>query len=261
MLADIAVRIQLTPTDYQKAIEHYNAINEWIDRERQPAPRSRPTLLPARRLHDRRDVARGTHRRRIRHRRDGADRLAHQHRPRIALSTMHKRFAASRGSRYYEKTERKTRCSTVHYDGMHLDVTPTVRLVQREEKTSYIFHSKPSDPNEPKHTLFANPFGFGEWFIANTPADEASATLLREGVARLRPHAARGPGKGGRRSGARADADLPQVAGGHRAPAYQALAQPGLRPPPPGAAAAAFGAAWRTTSRQRQSDARRWPTS
>jgi hypothetical protein len=28
MLADIAVRIQLTPTDYQTAIEHFAAINE-----------------------------------------------------------------------------------------------------------------------------------------------------------------------------------------------------------------------------------------
>ena len=36
MLADIAVRIQLTPTDYQKALDHYEAINEWLDRENSP---------------------------------------------------------------------------------------------------------------------------------------------------------------------------------------------------------------------------------
>jgi len=36
MLADIAVRIQLSPTDYQRAVEHYHAINEWIDREDSP---------------------------------------------------------------------------------------------------------------------------------------------------------------------------------------------------------------------------------
>ncbi len=33
MLADIAVRIQLAPGDYQKAVDHYEAINQWIDRE------------------------------------------------------------------------------------------------------------------------------------------------------------------------------------------------------------------------------------
>ena len=36
MLADIAVRIQLSPTDYQMAIDHYEAINEWIDRDDSP---------------------------------------------------------------------------------------------------------------------------------------------------------------------------------------------------------------------------------
>lgn len=56
---------------------------------------------------------------------------------------------------------------------MHLDVTPVVRTWGRNEKTSYIFHSKPSDPSEPKKTLLANPFGFAEWFKAMTPPDTA----------------------------------------------------------------------------------------
>jgi hypothetical protein len=68
--------------------------------------------------------------------------------PEIALSTLHAAIRGEHGSRYCEKTERKTRCSTVHYAGVHLDLTPAVRLVQREEKTSYIFHSKPSNARE-----------------------------------------------------------------------------------------------------------------
>jgi hypothetical protein len=36
MLADIAVRVQLSPTDYQKAIEHHHAIHEWLERESSP---------------------------------------------------------------------------------------------------------------------------------------------------------------------------------------------------------------------------------
>ena len=36
MLADVAVRIQLSPTDYQRAIDHYHAIHEWIEREDSP---------------------------------------------------------------------------------------------------------------------------------------------------------------------------------------------------------------------------------
>jgi len=173
MLADIAARIQLTPTDYQKAIDHYKAINEWIDREDSPL-HGRVQLFYAQGGFM---IGATT----ARHASDadfdidvmaqitwpaGID-------PEIALSTTHRAIRGERGSRYYEKVGRKTRCSTVHYDGMHLDVTPAVRLVHREEKIGCIFHSKPSDPNERKLTLLANPYGFGQWFLANTPADEA----------------------------------------------------------------------------------------
>ena len=43
-------------------------------------------------------------------------------------ATLHDAIRGERGSRYYLKTDRKTRCSTVNYDGMHLDVTPA-RLI------------------------------------------------------------------------------------------------------------------------------------
>ena len=172
MLADIAIRIQLTPTDYQKAIDHYEAINEWIDREDSPLHGRVQLFYPQGGFMIGATTAR--------HATDAdfdIDVMAQvgwptNVDPEVALSTVHRAIRGEPGSRYYEKVERKTRCSTVHYDGMHLDVTPAVRLVQREEKTSYIFHSKPSDPNEPKLTLYANPFGFGQWFLANTPADE-----------------------------------------------------------------------------------------
>lgn len=172
MLADIAVRIQLTPTDYQKAIDHYEAINEWIDREDSPLHGRVQLFYPQGGFMIGATTAR--------HASDAdfdIDVMAQvgwptNVDPEVALSTMHRAIRGEPGSRYYEKAERKTRCSTVHYDGMHLDVTPAVRLIQREEKTSFIFHSKPSDQSEPKLTLYANPFGFGQWFLANTPADE-----------------------------------------------------------------------------------------
>lgn len=91
--------------------------------------------------------------------------------PEVALSVTHQAIRGEPGSRYHKKCERKTRCSTVQYDGMHLDVTPAARVVGREERTSFIFHSKPSDPAH-RRTLYANPLGFGQWFLANTPVDE-----------------------------------------------------------------------------------------
>ncbi len=172
MLADIAVRIQLSPTDYQAAVGHYEAINEWIDRVESPIHGRVQLLYPQGGFMIGATTAR--------HSTDAdfdIDVMAQiawpsNIDPEIALATLHAAIRGDRGSRYYDKAERKTRCSTVHYLGMHLDLTPAIRLVQREEKTSYIFHSKPSDPNEPKLTLLANPHGFGQWFLMNAPAEE-----------------------------------------------------------------------------------------
>ena len=57
MLADVAIRIQLSPTDYQMAVDHYHAINEWLEQNDSPS-RSRPRLLSAGRFLHRRTVAR-----------------------------------------------------------------------------------------------------------------------------------------------------------------------------------------------------------
>lgn len=173
MLADIAVRIQLAPTDYNLAIQHYEAISEWIDREDSP-------------LHGRVQLFYGQGGFAIgatvaRHATDAEfdiDVMAQidwpeSINPETALSTTHQAIRGERGSRYHNKCERKTRCSTVHYDGMHLDLTPAIRLLGRNERTSLIFHSKPGDHAESEQSLFANPFGFAQWFLANTPTDEA----------------------------------------------------------------------------------------
>ena len=173
LLADIAIRIQLTPTDYQTAVDHYDAINDWIDREDSALHRKVRLFYPQGGFMIGATTAR--------HTTDAdfdIDVMAEIDWPadidaEVALSTLHSSIRGERGSRYYEKAERKTRCSTVNYDGMHLDVTPAVRLIGREEKTSFIFHSKPSDRSVAKQRLYANPFGFGQWFIRQTPAEEA----------------------------------------------------------------------------------------
>lgn len=180
MLADIAVRIQLTPTDYQIATDHYEAINEWIDRNESPLHGRVQLLYPQGGFMIGASAAR--------HSTDADFDIdimaqiawpAHID-PEIALSTLHVAIRGERGSRYYDKAERKTRCSTVHYVGMHLDLTPAVRLVQREEKTSHIFHSKPSDTSEPRLTLLANPHGLGQWFLNKTPPEEVFSLYVEK---------------------------------------------------------------------------------
>jgi hypothetical protein len=173
LLADIAVRIQLSPTDHETAVAHYQAINEWIDREDSPLHGRVQLCYPQGGFMIGATTAR--------HASDAdfdIDVMAQINwpthiDPELALSTLHSAIRSEPGSRYHNKAERKTRCSTVHYDGMHLDVTPAVRVIAQPEKTSYIFHSKPTDLSVRKETLFANPHGFGQWFIDQTPADEA----------------------------------------------------------------------------------------
>src|ERR1039457_5574864 len=153
MLADIAVRIQLTPTDYQAAIERFDAINEWMDRADSPLHGRIELFYPQGGFMIGATTARHTTDAEF-----DLDVMAQINwptniDPETALFTTHHAICGQPGSRYYKKTERKTRCSTVQYDGMHLDITPAIRFVGREERTSCIFRSKPSDPKEPKHAL------------------------------------------------------------------------------------------------------------
>ena len=131
MLADIAVRIQLTPTDYQTAIQHFDAINEWMDRVESPLHGRIELFYPQGGFMIGATTAR--------HATDAEfdlDVMAQINwpanvDPEIALATTHRAIRGEPGSRYYKKSERRTRCSTVQYDGMHVDVTPAIRLAAR----------------------------------------------------------------------------------------------------------------------------------
>jgi hypothetical protein len=171
MLADVAVRIQLSPTDYQLAVDHYHAINDWLERDDSLLKGCIRDFYPQGGFAIGATVAR--------HSSDDEfdiDVMADiSYRldvdPEYALATLHDAIRGERDSRYHSKTDRKTRCSSVNYDGMHLDVTPTVRIGGTVEKTGVIFHSKPEEPWA-KKSLLANPHGFAQWFIAQTPPDQ-----------------------------------------------------------------------------------------
>lgn len=171
MLADVAVRIQLSPTDYQLAVDHYHAINEWLERDdsllrgcvRDFYPQGGFAIGATVARHSSDDEFDIDVMADISYRLD-VD-------PEYALATLHDAIRGERGSRYHSKTDRKTRCTTVNYDSMHLDVTPTVRIAGTVEKTGLVFHSKPEEPWA-KKSLFANPHGFAQWFIKQTPPDQ-----------------------------------------------------------------------------------------
>jgi hypothetical protein len=172
MLADIAVRIQLSPTDYLLAVQHYLAVSDWLDGNDSPLQGRVQLFYPQGGFTIGATVAR--HSSDDEFDIDGMAQLALRSDvdPETALALLHQAIRREHGTRYYDKVERKTRCSTINYDRMHLDVTPAVRIAGNDH-ASLIFHSKPEDPKEPKLTLHANPFGFARWFNRVTPPDAA----------------------------------------------------------------------------------------
>lgn len=174
LLADTAIRIQLSRTDYGKAEERYRAINDWLDRAGSPLRGYVRLLYPQGSMAIGATIA-------SKLRTDEYDidvvvelGIALDSRPKLVLDLLYKTIRGEPGSRYYAITERRTRCVTIHYaDGMHLDLTPVALAADQQPKISIIFHHKPGDPNE--YRRWANPWGFAEWFKEKTPPDQAFA--------------------------------------------------------------------------------------
>ena len=181
LLADVAIRLQLSATDYQKALDRYDAVSTWIERDGSPLSECVDIFYPqgsmaigatvaARATDDEFDI-------------DVVAQLRlpagmHSIGP---LDLLFDAIRGERGSRYYDMAERKTRCVTIHYaDGMHLDVTPSVRIAGTPDRESWIFHDRPENPTEPGKRLIANPYGFAQWFNAVTPPDPVVSRFLME---------------------------------------------------------------------------------
>lgn len=176
LLADIAIRVQLSATDYGKAESRYQTISAYLDRDGSPLRGLVDLLYPQGSMAIDATIA-------SRLRADEFDidimvelALGLGVSPQVVLDLLYRAMRGEPGSRYYSMVERRTRCVTVHYaDDMHLDLTPAVLDPSRPAKTSVIFHHRPGDPNEPTYRRHANPWGFAEWFREHTPFDQAFA--------------------------------------------------------------------------------------
>lgn len=176
LLADVAFRIQLTPTDYKKAKERYTAINSYLDR---------PESL----LHNRIEIyypqgsmaIGSTIASNLTTDHFDLDTIAQllisQHtNPAEVLDLLFSALNGLPGSRYYGKVTRNSRCVTVEYeDGMRIDVAPMVRRGATPERESVLFHHRRETPGDPGYHKVANPYGFAVWFNARTPPEEMFA--------------------------------------------------------------------------------------
>ena len=172
LLADVAIRIQLSRSDYDKAVNRYNAISKWIERDCSPLKDRVDLFYPQGSMATGSTIA-------SKLRTDEFDiDIAAQIRfppdvtPRNALDLLYAAIRGEPGSRYYGTTKRRTRCVTISYsNNMHLDVTPMLRKPGTPDRENWIFHHRPEAPHEPGHRCTANPYGFARWFMNNTPPD------------------------------------------------------------------------------------------
>ena len=181
LLADVVIRVQLSRTDYSKAVDRYETINKWIEREDSWLKDRVELFYPQGSMAIGATIA-------SRLRADEFDidvvaqlALPPNVSPKYALDLLFEVIRGDPGSRYYRMAERRTRCVTLNYaDDMHLDVTPVVRMVGTPERQSIIFHDRAEAPQEPSYPLIANPYGFAEWFKLNTPNDQAFADIFEK---------------------------------------------------------------------------------
>jgi hypothetical protein len=179
LLADIAIRIQLTKTDHDKAVDRFAVMRDWIDRPGSPLRGLVALMYPQGSMAIGATIARCSEREEYDIDVIVALLIARASDPQIVLDALYHAIRGEPGSRYYDKTTRHTRCVCVTYeDGMHIDLAPAVLVDEREPRTSVIFHSKPKDPSVPKLRLLANPWGLAEWFKVMTPLETDFAKMF-----------------------------------------------------------------------------------
>ena len=167
LLAEIAVRIQLSSRRHRQAIQRYETVAEWLERADSLLQGSVTTLYPqgsmaigatilSRDSDDRYDI----------------DIVAELDIPantpaKTVLDTLYKAVKGEEGSRYYGMTRRRSRCVTIEYSDMHLDLTPMVREEGTPEKESWLYENRRETPNR-NSRFAANPYGFADWYNQQT---------------------------------------------------------------------------------------------
>ena len=181
LLADVAIRVQLSRTDYNKAVARYQSVNDCIERDGSPLKDRVELFYPQGSMAIGATIA-------SKLRTDEFDidvvaqlDLPSDVLPQTALDMLYEAIRGKPGSRYHGMVQRRTRCVTINYgEGMHLDVTPALLILGTPERQSWIFHHRPETPHEPGFRLIANPYGFAEWFKNHTPPDDAFADIFEQ---------------------------------------------------------------------------------
>lgn len=169
LLTDVAIRIQLSPTNYRLAVERVQTLADWLDREGSPLAGRVRLVYPQGSMAINATIASCLNRDEF-----DIDVVVQLDVPpgttaEQALDLLFSAIRGETGSRYYSTTHRNTRCVTVKYAEMHVDLTPAELIAGREPRVSHIFHHRPEEPGTGGERIIANPYGFAEWFNKVTP--------------------------------------------------------------------------------------------
>jgi hypothetical protein len=164
LLTDIAVRIQLPPSLYQRAIERVETLAQWLDRPGSELAGRVTIVYPQGSMAINATIAGCLDRDEFDI--DAIVQLVRtgQMSAAMVLDALYRTIKGEKGSRYYELTRRHTRCVSVQYGDMHVDLTPAELVPGQKPRVSNIFHHRPETPRLPGDRIVANPFGFAEWF-------------------------------------------------------------------------------------------------
>ena len=169
LLANVAIRIQLSPTNHKLAVQRLETLAEWLDRAESPLAGNVRVVYAQGSMAIHATIASA-----LRYDEFDVDGIVQMElppgtTPQQALDTLFEAVRGKPGSRYFTMTKRNTRCVTVQYAGMHVDLTPAELVPGRNPRVSEIFHHRPEEPRDDGKRVVANPFGFADWFNEVTP--------------------------------------------------------------------------------------------
>ncbi len=170
ILAEIAFSIQLPPSLHKKAIERYEAVQRFLDSPATSFEGLIEYFYPQGSMAiDATIATRGTD--------DEFDldivlQLGGRFRSMSPLDILRELETALQDY-HGVKVAQQTRCVTLYYnDGMHLDITPSVRELGTPERQSHIMHAKGPSVSAQDHLVAMNAYGFAGWYNLRTPLEQ-----------------------------------------------------------------------------------------
>ncbi len=170
LLAEIAFSLQLPPSLHQKAIDRYEAVRKHLETTSGLFDDQIVHFYPQGSMSiDATISTKGTDEE---YDLDIVAQLGGTFRTMSALEILKALENALIGFRGL-KVVRQSRCVTLYYkDGMHLDISPSIRELETPDRQSHICHAKGPTESSDDHMVPMNAYGFGLWYRASTPLEQ-----------------------------------------------------------------------------------------